>query len=94
MTRATARKTPALQIVVQRQARDLREQMDKHHIAYEVLDQPGPLTLRIGTADWEAVRALAAERGYVRPDFFCQSDAIERDPFRLHWLRQKPAITP
>jgi hypothetical protein len=67
--------------------------MDQQHIAYEVLDQPGPLTMRIRTADWQAVRALAAERGYVRPDFFCQSDLVAQDPFSLHWSRQRPSVT-
>jgi hypothetical protein len=67
--------------------------MDQHHIPYEVLDQPGPLIMRIHTADWQAIRALAAEHGYVRPDFFCQSDLITQDPFRLHWLQQRAAVT-
>jgi hypothetical protein len=93
MKRSITRKTPALQIVVQGHACALQAAMDQHHIAYEVLDQPGPLIMRIYTTDWQAVRALAAERGYVRPDFFSQSDLIAEDPFMLQWQRQRTVVT-
>jgi hypothetical protein len=93
MKHSISRKTPALQIVVQGQACALQAHMDQQNIAYEILDQPGPLTMRIRTADWQAVRTLAAERGYRRPDFFCQSDQFMQDPFTQHWLRQRPPVT-
>ncbi len=91
MKHAISRKTPTLQIVVQGQACALQAQMDQEGISYEIIDQPGPLTMRIGTADWQAVRTLASGRGYVRPDFFSQSDLPAQDPFRDHWLQQRPS---
>jgi hypothetical protein len=88
----TARTKPALQLVLRGEACQLRQQLDLSRIAYQVLDQPGPLVLRVAVADWHAIRALAGERGYGWPAFFCQSDLRVTDPFRLYWLRRAAAV--
>ena len=93
MARNTARSQPALQIVLQGEALQLKQTLDLSHIAYEVLDQPGPLTMRVAVADWRPISALAAEHGYVRPEFFAQADTLGTDPFRRYWLRQVPEAT-
>jgi hypothetical protein len=88
MARPTVRSKPVLQVVLQGEARQLRQGLDLSNIAYEVLDQPGPLILRVAVADWRPICVLAAERGYTRPNFFSQSDAIGNDAFSRHWLQQ------
>ena len=92
MVRSTVRSKPTLQLVLQGEARELTKRLDLGHIAYEVLDLPGPMVLRIAAADWPPIRAIAAECGYTRPEFFCQSDEHARDPFSLYWLRRMPAV--
>ncbi len=90
MARSTVRSKPTLQIVLQGEARHLRHALDLSHLAYDILDQPGPMTLRVAASDWHPIRALATERGYTRPDFFCQSDTIGKDPFSLLLAPMRP----
>jgi len=91
--RSSSRSKPTLQLVLQGEARQLGHRLDLSHIAYEVLDQPGPMAMRVAVADWGPIRAIAAEHGYVRPDFFCQTDAIEKDPFSAYWLFNRAVVT-
>ena len=93
MVRSTVHSRPTLQLVLQGEARQFPNRLRVGGIAHEVLDQPGPLIVRVAVADWQAVRTLAAACGYARPDFFAQSEATGKDPFRLHWLGRKPAAT-
>ncbi len=94
MARRVIPSTPTMQLVLRGEACQIRERLDRSRIAYEVLDQPGPLTMRVAAADWHPIRAIATERGYSRPDFFAQTDAGGKDPFRLYWLWNMPAGRP
>jgi hypothetical protein len=94
MPRAIARSRLRMQVVLQGDASRLRQRMESGNISFEVLEQPGPLTLRVAAADWKVIRALADEGGYTRPDFFCQSDAGEMTPLKRQSLQPKIPVIP
>jgi hypothetical protein len=89
MAHSITRVKRSVQIVVQGAARKLEEQLKASRIGFQILDQPGPMTLRVGVADWASIRAIAAEHGYERPDFYAQPDVTQKDTFRDHLLRQE-----
>lgn len=93
VARSTVRSTPTLQLVLQGEARQLTKRLDLDHIGYEVLEQPGPLTMRVAVTDWQRIRAIAAEYGYTRPAMYAQADPQGKDPFALYWFWRTPAAT-
>ena len=93
VARSTVRSKPTLQLVLQGEARQLTKRLDLGHIGYEVLDQAGPLTMRIAVTDWRRIRAIAGECGYTRPVVYAQADSQGQDPFALYWFWHTPAAT-
>jgi len=77
-----------MQIVLQGEACQLVHQLDQNHIVYETLDQPGPMALRVATANWSFIRAMAEALGFDRPDFYGQSEGVGGDPFNGCWPMQ------
>jgi hypothetical protein len=88
MKRSTIHVKSAMQVVLQGEACNLGNHLDRNRIAYETLSQPGPMTLRVAAADWQSIRAIATALGYRRPEFVGEPETVGVDPFHGYWLLQ------
>jgi hypothetical protein len=88
MTRSTTDVKLAMQVVLQGEACELGDHLDRNHIAYVTLSQPGPTTLRVAAADWQSIRTIATALGYGRPEFVGEPETVGVDPFQGYWVLQ------